>query len=987
LLIKISPFFSGGGLMYKYLRLFSLCLVILGLIFVLPVAAEQAKKETAKRPLSHDDYDSWKSIVRQQISVDGKWILYLETPQDGEAEIVAKNIKTGKEYRHTIGYSGEDTNSERAANPEFTYDSTHVVFLISPSEAEIKEAKKAKKEKKKDAEEPKKKLGIMDLSDGKVTTVERVKSFSLPEEAGGWVAYLKEAPPKEEKKEEKEKKEEEKKAEEKKAEKKPEEEKEKEKKEKKKKYGTELGLRSLKDGSETMFADVMSYLFTKNGQYLLYTVSSKEKPETDGVYSTVPGSESSTPLLTGKGNYTKWSMDKENTVLAFLTDRDDYDADEPTFSLYGWKVGEPEASLWVSHTSTADFPEGMAVSDKSDISFSEDGKVVMFGIKEIPEPKKEEKEGEEEEEEEKEPKFDLWHWNDPYPQPQQKQMAQRVRDNTWESVYHLDTKTFVKLADEEVPDVTLLRNGKVAWAETIVPYTKLVSWDGWYYDIYVIDPKDGQRTLVKKKLYGGASITPDGKYVDWFEDGDWYVYDVSKGITKNITDSLDVRFERHDWDTPSPAYPYGFAGWTDNEKSILVYDRYDIWEIKPDGSSARMITEGYGRKNDISFRYIRLDPEERTINPKKPMLLRATNEETMASGFFEDRVDGKKPPEKILMADKSFATPRKAKNANMLLYSRSSFDEFPDLWVSDIDFKKPQKMTGLGKQMEPFIWGKSELRDFYSADGKPLKGILIKPDNFDPQKKYPLMVYIYETLHQMLHSFRSPSPGTSVNPAYYVSNGYVMWIPDIEYGNGYPGRDALKCVLPGIQLLVEEGFINPKAIGIQGHSWGGYQVAYMITQTNIFAAVEAGAPVSNMTSAYGGIRWGSGMVRQFQYERTQSRQGASLWEVPLRYIENSPLFWANKVQTPILMIHNDKDGAVPWYQGIEYIMALRRLGKEAYMFNYNGEEHGLRKRVNQKHWTQCMAEFFDHHLKGTPAPKWMTDGIKAWEKKEEKKEN
>jgi dipeptidyl aminopeptidase/acylaminoacyl peptidase len=210
-------------------------------------------------------------------------------------------------------------------------------------------------------------------------------------------------------------------------------------------------------------------------------------------------------------------------------------------------------------------------------------------------------------------------------------------------------------------------------------------------------------------------------------------------------------------------------------------------------------------------------------------------------------------------------------------------------------------------------------------------------------------------------------------------------MPDIEYDTGYPGRDALKCVLPGIQMLIREGYIDPQAIGIQGHSWGGYQVAYMITQTNVFAAVEAGAPVSNMVSAYDGIRWGSGMVRQFQYERTQSRLGDSLWEVPFRYIENSPIFWADKVQTPILMIHNDQDGAVPWYQGIEYIMALRRLGKEAYMFNYNGEDHGLRKRVNQKDWTQRMQEFFDHHLKGVPAPDWMTRGIKAWEKEKEEK--
>jgi dipeptidyl aminopeptidase/acylaminoacyl peptidase len=967
--------------MFKSLRFFGMFLLIFIFIFMIP-ATGGTLDDSAKRSLTHDDYDSWKSIMSAQISVDGRWILYLGTPQDGEAYLIVKNIRTGKEYRQTIGYSGEGTDSERAARSQFSYDSTHVVFLISPSKEEVKKAEKAKE--KKDKEKPKKKIGIMALSDGKVTVVESVKSFKLPEEAGGWVAYLKEAPPKEEKKEKEEKgvKKEEKEKEKKKIKKeeKKGEEEEKKKKEKKKDYGTSLVLRSLRDGSETEFKDVMTYSFTENGKYFFYTVSSKEKPETDGIYLHRPGGGSSAPLLAGKGNYKGLAINKDETVMAFLTDRDDYEADEPTFNLYGCKVGDTKAALWVSHTSTAGIPEGMAVSDKSDISFSEDGRVMMFGIKEIPEPKKED----EEEEKEEKPKFDLWHWNDPYPQPQQKKMVNRVRNNTWESVYFLDTKTFVKLANEDIPDVRLSRNGKVVWASTIVPYTKLVSYDGSYYDIYVIDPKSGKRTLVKKRLFRRARLSPNGKYVFWFEDKNWHVYDIASKTTKNITASLDVRFEREDSDTPSPPSGYGTAGWTENDASILIYDRYDIWEIKPDGSKARMITEGFGRKNDLSFRYTRLDPEEIFIDPKKPMLLSSTNEETMARGYFRDRVSGKKTPVKLIMADKIFGSLRKAKKANKLLFSRSSFDEFPDLWTCDINFKKPQKITDVGNQMEPFIWGKAELRDFLSADGMPLKGILIKPDNFDPNKKYPLMVYIYETLHSSLHRFRNPGPGTSVNFSYYVSNGYVMWMPDIEYGNGYPGRDAMKCVLPGIQMLIREGYIDPEAIGIQGHSWGGYQIAYMVTQTNIFAAAEAGAPVSNMTSAYGGIRWGSGMVRQFQYERTQSRLGASLWEVPMRYFENSPIFWADKVQTPLMMIHNDEDGAVPWYQGIEYIMALRRLGKEAYMFNYNGEAHGLRKRVNQKHWTECMMEFFDHHLKGAPAPKWMTDGIKAWEKEEKK---
>jgi dipeptidyl aminopeptidase/acylaminoacyl peptidase len=256
-----------------------------------------------------------------------------------------------------------------------------------------------------------------------------------------------------------------------------------------------------------------------------------------------------------------------------------------------------------------------------------------------------------------------------------------------------------------------------------------------------------------------------------------------------------------------------------------------------------------------------------------------------------------------------------------------------------------------------------------------LQGVLIKPENFDPKKKYPMLVYIYERLSQSLHNFVDPRPGTSINLSYYASNGYLVFLPDIAYKVGYPGQSALKCVLPGVQAIVDRGFVDEKAIGIQGHSWGGYQIAYMVTQTDRFKAVAAGAPVANMTSAYSGIRWGSGLPRQFQYERTQSRIGGSLWQYPLRFVENSPVFMADRVQTPVLMLHNDQDDAVPWQQGIEFFLALRRLDKEAYLFNYVGEPHGLRKRANQKDYTVRMQEFFDHHLRGAPRPAWMATGI------------
>jgi dipeptidyl aminopeptidase/acylaminoacyl peptidase len=300
--------------------------------------------------------------------------------------------------------------------------------------------------------------------------------------------------------------------------------------------------------------------------------------------------------------------------------------------------------------------------------------------------------------------------------------------------------------------------------------------------------------------------------------------------------------------------------------------------------------------------------------------------------------------------------------------------------VTDASFKDFQKVSNANPQMANLLWGSDEMMHYINQDGVPLQGILYKPANFDPKKKYPMIVYLYERLSEGINNFVEPRPGHTINPSYYTSNGYLVLEPDIAYTIGYPGQSALKCVLPAVQEVVDRGFVDEKNIGIQGHSWGGYQIAYMVTQTNRFKAAAPGAPVADMISAYDGIRWGPGIPRQFQYERTQSRIGGTPWQYPLRFIENSPIFMVDRVRTPLLMIHNDADDAVPWYQGIELYLALRRLDKEVYMFSYNGEPHGLRRRVNQKDYTVRLQEFFDYYLKGAAKPEWMEKGIPFIEK-------
>ena len=451
------------------------------------------------------------------------------------------------------------------------------------------------------------------------------------------------------------------------------------------------------------------------------------------------------------------------------------------------------------------------------------------------------------------------------------------------------------------------------------------------------------------------------------------------GTKSNLTATLPVKFFNEDTDTPSTPAAYGNAGWTRDGKSVLVYDRYDIWRVSPDGTGARNITAGYGRAHDLRLRYIRTEvenPRERWIDATKPLMLQAENLKTYETGFFRASPgEAGSEPKQLMMTPKYMTAPVKAKDADVYLLTAQTFSEFPDLVTTDGSFKELRKVSDANPQKANLLWGTSVVVHFKNADGVPLSGALYKPANFDPTKKYPMMVYIYERLTQNVNRFVDPRPSHNINLSYYTSNGYLVFTPDIVYTTGFPGQSALKCVLPGVQAIVDKGFVKEDAIGIQGHSWGGYQIAYMVTQTQRFRAVAAGAPVANMISAYDGIRWGTGLPRQFQYERTQSRIGGSIWQYPTRFIENSPIFWADRVQTPVMLLHNDGDDAVPWYQGVEFYLALRRLGKEVYLFDYNGEPHGLRKRPNQKDYTIRLQQYFDHYLKGSPAPAWMENGV------------
>ena len=393
-----------------------------------------------------------------------------------------------------------------------------------------------------------------------------------------------------------------------------------------------------------------------------------------------------------------------------------------------------------------------------------------------------------------------------------------------------------------------------------------------------------------------------------------------------------------------------------------------------------------GRVSNTAYRLIDFDnrilhaqgDERKGIDPNKKQYIDGHNEVTRNDGIYLTEFKKTQEPKELMQGEYQLGSYTKAKDADQIIFTQETFEQFPNLRLTENSFKKSIKISDVNPQQEEFLWGTKELYSWTSLDGRKLEGLLVKPANFDSNKKYPMIVNFYEKSSQGLYRHGIPEANRStVDYHYYTSNGYIIFNPDVYYKEGYPGESAFNCVMPGVNQLISEGFVDEKAIAAQGHSWGGYQVAYLATRTNLFAAIESGAPVVNMFSAYGGIRLSTGKNRSFQYEHTQSRIGKSIWESPLRYIENSPLFTIDKIQTPLLIMHNEDDGYVPFSQGVEFFIALRRLGKQAWLLNYNEADHWPTKVRDKYDFQIRMAQFFDHYLKGKPMPKWMDEGIPA----------
>lgn len=911
-----------------------------------------------KVSLNHSVYDHWKRLSSVSASNNGNFVTYEINPQEGDGWLYFYNVKNQKLDSIARGHRATFTS-----NSEFS------VFTIRPPFDEVRklERKKAKKSKR-----PSDSLAVINMSSGQTKKMGQIKGFRMPEDGGTWVAYLlkKETPKK------KAKKEDAKEQVKKKAEEKPEK---KEKKENKPKLkpakGDLLVFYDMKTGDTVGFKHVTHYAVSKNGAGLAFVQIPRDTVDKIKIVDFNPETRKATTLFSKQGYSTDVSISKEGKQLAFTYSNDT--VKNRAYQLFYVDL-KKDRTVNVSGNEFQQLKKGWSVSTHGSIYFNDVGTELYFGTAPKPLPPVKDTLAPSEK-----VRVDIWNWKDKLIQPQQKVLLSREKNRSYVAVYYPKDNRMVQLADSAVKSIRIdtKAKGEYSLGYDDTPYLKMTSWIGqWFNNIYLIDRKTGERKLILKKVAEGASLSPDQKSVAWYNifDSTWNVYRINTGTNINLTRNIPVAFYNVLNDVPNEARSYGMAGWTKNGK-LVVYDRYDLWLLDPSGKNAPVnITHDFGRKNDVVFRNVRLDREARTL-PEK-YLLSAFNLKNKQGGYYS--LDKKGQLDKLIMDDYSFVYPVKAKNANALLWRKMSFKQYPDLYFSTMDFQNIKRISNANPQQKDYLWGSVQLVSWKTFDGDTMQGLLYKPANFDPSKKYPMIVYFYERYSNDIHRYYTPSPSRSViNFSYYTSNGYLIFIPDIKYKDGYPGASAYNCVVSGTQAMCDRyPFINRDRLGMQGQSWGGYQSAFLVTRTNMFRCAEAGAPVSNMTSAYGGIRWGSGMSREFQYEHTQSRIGGTLWDKLPLYMENSPLFAVPRIETPLLIMHNDKDNAVPWYQGIELFNAMRRLSKPVWMLVYNGQPHNLNHRGDEKDLSRRMQQFFDFYLKDAPEPVWMKYGIPAVDK-------
>lgn len=900
--------------------------------------------QAQKKMLDRSVFDGWRQVSAPQISDNGRWVVYALNPArgDGQTVVYDASARTADTLHRATGAA--------LFGPA---DAPWLAAKVVPTRAQQRQemVKKTKADQKRPDT-----LILAPLADlGGRIIVPRLKSFQAADKEGSCVvAYLYEVFPAKETMDTSEAV----------------------KKAPKPKRFNRLVMRDAAAwGDSTVVDSVESFRLSRNGRLLLYTLKGDSLRS---VWACAGGKR--TELYRAKvGETGSLAVDEAGRQGAYLV-TPDTTATGARYELYYFNAKDLEPRRVAAEGAK----NGFVVSGFGRPKFSREGGRLEFGMNVPPRVVPKDTLPEDEKS-----SYDLWSYTDTLLMTQQLATIKRLKDLSYTAAYDTGTGSWALLEDKNLASVVFAENEDAPYALGMDtrPYEWASTWESpGTKDLYAVDVRTGARRLLVKGAKAQASISPSSKYIAWYDapKGEWKA--LATAVKKEVQDTVSlsgaIPYQMYVQGFDMPDYPSaeGLAGWTRDGRAVL-YDNFDLWLVDPSGKRGpECLTMGAGRRDSVRFRYVRLDPEVRTIDLSKPLLLSAFDRGTKDGGFYRMPAGGGEP-EKLVMDGHKFTFVAKAKGADEVLWQRENFREYRDLWRSGLNFADARRVSDANPQAGEYRWGSVRRVAWEDMNGAPAEGLLYLPEDYDSTRRYPVIVYFYETHTDDIHKHLHPQPSWSiVVPSVCTSQDYVVFMPDIKYRTGYPGQSCYDAVVSGSKMLIDRGIADPRRIGLQGQSWGGYQIAYLVTRTDMFRCASPGAPVSNMTSASGGIRWGSGMPRMFQYEHGQSRIGGSLWEKPIEYIENSPLFFANKVRTPMLMRHDDADEAVPWYQGIEYFLALRRHGVPVWMLNYNGQPHNLKRYADRLDWDRRMMQFFDHYLKDAPAPRWMREGIPAVDK-------
>jgi dipeptidyl aminopeptidase/acylaminoacyl peptidase len=913
-----------------------------------PAAASRGAKTDpgGKKVLGLADIARWKRIGNAALSSDGAWMTYIYTPNEGDDTLFVRQFSGGKTYTIPL-----------ATEPQFSDDARYVGYFVNPSEGRGGRGGRGggggrgAQPGAAPAPASTRRFELLDLASGDKYQIPNGASFKFSK-GSKWLAV-----------------------------------KATKSNTAAKHNGTDLVLRNLEAGLSQNIGNVGAFDFDEAGGMLAYTLDAADRIG-NGTYVIDLATNQSRVLSSATADYDQLSWSDKGTGLAVLRgDKKKENVHRDNALLVWADASNPTArATEYDPAKDAGFPKTMVLSELAPLRWTRDGSRIYVGLKE--------QEAERPPTTEPQANVDVWHWKDAEVQSVQMIRIAQERRATLPAVFHVASSRLVRVSDDIMRNVTPTPDPRWAIGRVDTSYRAEVQWGGSKADYYRVNTETGDRALIEKALTRTMGSSPDGKWFLYLKDKKVFAYNTETGRSTQLAAGDKISFIDATDDHPYEVPVYGVAGWSRDGKSVILNHRFDVYSLPLDGGKATNLTGGVGDAQQIQFRIVRLDrpggggrggrgggafgggaqaePDE-GIDLSKPLLLSAYGEWTKKSGYYTLPPGGKPAP--LIYEDASVGQVQKAEKADRVIFTRQSFTQFPDYWTSNTTFASPTKVTDANPFIGEYAWGKRVLVDFKNSKGQRLQGTLTLPANYEPGKKYPMLVYFYELLSNTHNQFATPVYDDRPHFAEYASDGYLVFEPDIVYEIGKPGSSALDCVTSGVKKVIEMGYADPKHIGIQGHSWGGYETSYILTRTDMFAAVVTGAPPTNLVSFYDETYPGSGTLQQGIVEVGQVRMGTNPWDNHQLFEDQSALYHVRDIKTPFMILHGTADNAVDWHQGLELYGAARRWGKEVILLSYPGEPHHLARKENQKDFQQRMKQFFDHYLKGTPAPKWMTDGV------------